>query len=271
MRSILQFGAYVLAIYLALVALLYLTQARQVYFPIRDHATTPAAYGMPYEDVWFATEDEVWLHGWFVGAEEPRGVLLFFHGNAGNISHRLDSMRTFRELGLSVFIFDYRGYGRSEGEPGEAGTYRDARAAWRYLREERGTAARHIVVFGRSLGASVAAWLAAREQPGAVIIESAFTSARDLGAELYPWLPIRWILKFEYDTRAAVRDIHSPLLVVHSTEDQIVPFHHGQALFEAANHPKAFLEIRGGHNDGFIRSRPQYEQGLREFLDAYVQ
>lgn len=271
MRSVLQFCIYLAVAYAGVVVMLYLTQTRQVYFPIRDHSTTPAAYAMPYEDVWFATDDGLWLHGWFVRADEPRGALLFFHGNAGNVSHRLDSIRTFRSLGFSVFIIDYRGYGLSEGSPSEAGTYLDAQAAWRHLREAQGVEPRHIVVFGRSLGASVAAWLAARERPGAVILESAFTSARELGTELYPWLPVRWMLKFEYDTRAAVRDIHSPLLVVHSTEDRIVPFHHGQELYEAANFPKAFLAISGGHNDGFLRSRPQYEQGVGRFLDTYMQ
>ncbi len=267
LASILRFAAYAAIVYVAIVALFYVAQSRQVYFPLREHSTTPAAYAMPFEDVWFKTEDEVLLHGWLVHADQPQGVVLFFHGNAGNVSHRLDSIRTFRDLGFSVFIIDYRGYGHSEGTPTEAGTYRDAQAAWRYLRDERSIPGRHIVVFGRSLGAAVAAWLSARERPGAVILESAFTSAPDLGAELYPWLPVRWMLRFAYDTREAVRDIHSPLLIVHSTEDRIVPYHHGQALFEAANHPKRFLEIRGGHNDGFLRSRPTYENGLRAFLD----
>lgn len=254
--------------YGAVVLLLYLNQSRYVYLPIEEHATTPAAYRMAYEDFWITTEDGVRLHGWHVPAPQPRAALLFFHGNAGNISHRLDSIRIFHELGLSVFIFDYRGYGRSEGSPSEEGTYRDALAAWRNLREERGLPAHAIVVFGRSLGASIAAWLAARERPAALIIESAFTSAPDLGAEIYPWLPVRWLLRIRYDTLAAVRETRVPILVVHSREDRIVPFHHGESLFAAANAPKNFLELRGGHNDGFLVSRPDYVAGLRRFLAA---
>jgi fermentation-respiration switch protein FrsA (DUF1100 family) len=269
-RSLLIAAAAVLAAYFALVAFVYLTQSQRLYFPLRELDTTPAAYGMDYHDVSLATADGVRLHGWYVPAPAPRGVLLFFHGNAGNISHRLDSIRIFRELGLSVFIIDYRGYGRSEGRPDEAGLYRDAQAAWRYLREEEGVAAGRIVVFGRSLGAAVAAWLAAREAPAALIVESAFTSAPDLAAELFPWLPVRHLLRFEYDTRRALAQLRAPLLVAHSRDDEIVPFAHAQRLLEAAGEPKALLEMRGGHNDGFLRSQPEYAAGLGRFLDQVL-
>lgn len=260
------FVATGLAIYVALVAVMYLTQSRQVFFPLTALVTNPAEHGMAYEDVWLATSDGVRLHGWFVPADEPRGTLLFLHGNAGNISHRMDSIRIFHELGLSVLIIDYRGYGRSEGTPTEAGTYRDAEAALSYLRSERGLAADEIVVFGRSLGSAIAARLAATEPVGALILESAFTRAADLAAELMPWLPVRWILRFEYDTLEAVGRIHTPLLVIHSVGDEIVPFHHGRTIFEAANDPRYFLEIQGGHNDGFLRSKAAYVEGLSAFL-----
>ena len=269
-RTLLMVAAAALALYVALAAFMYLTQSQQVYFPLRALDATPAARGMAYRDVYFDTADDVRLHGWFVPADAPRGALLFFHGNAGNISHRLESIQFFRELGLSVFIVDYRGYGLSEGHPDEPGTYRDAEAAWRHLREAEGLAARDIVLFGRSLGAAVAAWLAAREAPGAVILESAFTSAPDLAAELYRWLPIRRLLRFEYDTRAAVRAIRAPLLIAHSRDDEIVPFHHAERLLEAANEPKALLAMRGGHNDGFLRSGAAYRDGFRRFLDAHL-
>lgn len=259
------------AIYVAIAALMLISQSRQVYFPTRGLITTPLDHGMPFEDVSLLSDDGVALHAWFVPAREvPRGALLFLHGNAGNISHRIDSIRIFHELGLSVLIVDYRGYGRSEGRPTEAGTYGDALAAWRYLREQREVPAQQIVVFGRSLGSAVAAWLAARESVAAVILESPFTSAPDLGAELLPWLPIRWLLRFEYDTLAAVRAIDAPLLVVHSRDDEIVPFHHGKTIFDAATPPKMFLEIEGGHNDGFLRSRASYVTGLTRFLDTWL-
>ncbi len=266
MKAMLGFIATGLAAYIALVAIMYLTQSRQVYFPTSALVTDPAAHGMAYEDVWLGTSDEVRLHGWFVPADEPRGTLLFLHGNAGNISHRIDSIRIFRELGLSVLIIDYRGYGQSEGAPTEAGTYRDAEAALAYLRSERGIAADEVVVFGRSLGSAIAARLAATETVGALILESAFTRAVDLAADLMPWLPVRWILRFEYDTLDAVKSIHVPLLVIHSVGDEIVPFHHGRRIFETANEPKRFLEIQGGHNDGFLRSKAAYIEGLSAFL-----
>ncbi len=269
-RALLVLAATAAALYLAAAAFLYLTQSRQIYFPLRELVTTPAAEGMPYRDVELATEDGVRLHGWFVSAERPRGVLLFLHGNAGNISHRLESIRIFRELGLSVFIIDYRGYGRSEGSPDEAGLHRDALAAWRYLREVENVPAERIVLFGRSLGAAVAAWLAAREQPGAVILESAFTSAADLAAELFPWLPVRLLLRFEYDTRAALAGVRAPVLIAHSRGDEIIPFAHARQLHAAAGEPKAMLEMRGGHNDGFLLSQPHYQDGLARFLEQHL-
>jgi uncharacterized protein len=270
MRTVGLIGLWALGVYSALLAFLYLTQSRHLYFPMRELVTTPRADGLPYEDVWLVAADGVRLHGWFVPAEAPRGTLLFLHGNAGNISHRMDSIRIFRELDLSVLIIDYRGYGQSGGRPDEPGLQRDVEAAWRYLRETRAVPANEIVVFGRSLGASLAAWLAARETPGAVILESPFTSAADLAAEIYPWLPVRRLIRFRYDTHAAARELRAPVLVVHSREDEIIPFRHGRAVFDAAGDPKALLEIRGGHNDGFLRSRAQYVEGLQRFLDAHL-
>nr|WP_237251826.1 alpha/beta hydrolase [Thioalkalivibrio nitratireducens] len=248
------------------VAFLYVTQERLIYFPVAALATTPERHGLAYEDVALSAEDGVRLHGWFVPAPEARTTLLFFHGNGGNLSHRIDSLRIFHDLGLSVLILSYRGYGRSEGRPSEAGTRLDANAAWRYLREERGVPASEIVIFGRSLGAAVGAELAAREPPGAVILESPFTSAADLGAEVYPWLPVRLLLRHEYDVLRPAREITAPLLVVHSRDDEIVPFAHGRAIADATG--ADLLELRGGHNDAFLRSRTAYVEGLKVFLDT---
>jgi uncharacterized protein len=252
------------AVYVFFVAFLYLTQDRMFFFPTSELVTTPDRHGLAYEDVWLTAEDGVQLHGWFVPAPRARATLLFFHGNGGNISHRIDSLRIFHELGLSVLVLSYRGYGRSEGRPGEAGIRRDADAAWRYLREEQGVAASRLVIFGRSLGAAVAADLAARTDPGAVVLESPFTSAADLGAELYPWLPVRHLIRHEYEVLGRVGGIDAPILVVHSRDDEIVPFAHGRRIADAAAAP--LLELRGGHNDAFLRSRAEYLQGLREFL-----
>jgi len=271
-RTMLTAVIAVLGLYLAFVALVFLGQSRLLYLPDaagRGLAATPQAIGLGYENVHLRTEDGVSLHGWLVSAPVTvrRGMtLLFFHGNAGNISHRLDSIRIFADLGLDVFIFDYRGYGLSEGSPSEPGTYRDATAAWRWLTGERGLAPGQILLFGRSLGAAVALELATRVEPAGVILESAFTSVPDLGAEIYPFLPVRLLSRYRYDNLGRIASVRAPLLVVHSRGDEIIPFRQGQALFAAASEPKRFLELQGGHNDGFLASGVGYRRGLAEFL-----
>jgi fermentation-respiration switch protein FrsA (DUF1100 family) len=254
--------------YLLLVAFVYLTQASMLYLPNipgRELHAAPDAVGLDYEDITLEASDGVSVHGWFVPSDSPR-VLLYFHGNAGNISHRLYSIKEFHDLGLSVFIIDYRGYGQSSGKPTEQGLYRDGEAAWRYLTGERGIAPEDIIVFGRSLGGSVASWIAAREKTAALIVESSFTSVPDIGQDAYPWLPVRWLSRFEHSTRNEVAKATCPVLVVHSRDDEIIPFHHGQAIYGAANEPKQFLEIRGGHNDGHATSATVYSDGIQAFL-----
>lgn len=256
--------------YALLVVVVYFMQSRMLYLahvPGRTLTMTPADIGVDYEDVSIEAADGVKLHGWFIAGRSSR-VLLFFHGNAGNISHRLDSIRQFLDLDLSVLIIDYRGYGQSEGRTTEIGTYRDADAAWRYLVETRGMVASDIVVFGRSLGASVASWLAAQQQPLGLIVESSFTSVPDIAQELYPWLPARWLSRLRHATRDYVRDVRCPVLVVHSRDDEIIPFHHGEAIFASANEPRTLLAIRGGHNDAFLRDEQNYIGGLRMFLSG---
>lgn len=263
----------VLAVYLLFGLLLYFSQERMIYYPelpSRAITLTPRDHGMAFEAVVFHTEDGERLTGWFVPTEKPRATLLFHHGNAGNISHRLDSIRQFHDLGLAVFIFDYRGYGESSGKPSEAGTYRDAEAAWRYLTEIRGVEPRDIVIFGRSLGAAIAANLARKHPPRALIVESTFTSVPDFGAEQYRFFPVRLLASIRYDTRSALQALHSSLLIVHSRDDDIIPFHHGERLYAAANEPKRFLTISGDHNGGFLQSGTVYRDGVNAFLDEHL-
>jgi len=256
-----------LVVVLALVAGgLYVMQPAMVFLPSRELAATPAKWDLEYEDVWLQTEEGVRLHGWYLPYPGARRVLLFFHGNAGNISHRQASLEIFHRLGLNVLILDYRGYGRSEGRPSEAGLYEDARAAWDYLLEVRGVAPSDIVLFGRSLGGAVAAELASRVQPGALILESTFSSARDLAREIYPLLSWLIVRRFEFDTAARLRTVSCPVQVVHSRDDEIIPFALGLRVFEAAREPKAFHELRGDHNGGFLLSQPGYEGALAGFL-----
>lgn len=254
-------------LYGAVCLLLYLFQSRLIYFPDRYLAATPQAVGLPYENIGFQTSDGVDLHGWFIPSERPASpVLLFFHGNAGNISHRLESLLIFHRLGLSTLIFDYRGYGKSEGTPSEDGTYLDAETAWGYLTQTRGVEAENVVLFGRSLGGAVAAWLATRLVPGALIVESTFTSVPDLAAKIYPVLPVRLLARFRYDAKQYIARIRCPVLIVHSHDDEIIPSSHGRALFHAAPEPKGFLQIRGGHNEGFLASGEDYVRGIGDFL-----
>lgn len=259
-----------IACYAVLALVVYLMQARMLYLadvPGRALERRPADIDADYEDVSIETSDGVALHGWFVPGNGER-VLLFFHGNAGNISHRLESISQFLRLGLSVLIIDYRGYGHSEGRTTEQGIYRDAEAAWRYLTEVRALPPDRIVVFGRSMGASAAAYLAAQHRPLALVVESSFTSVPDIAAEYYPWLPVRWLSRLRHSTEDFVRQASCPVLVIHSRDDEIVAVRHGEAIFAAANEPRAFLELRGTHNDAYLRDERSYLAGLRAFLDG---
>jgi hypothetical protein len=250
---------------------LFFMQDRLLFYPnlpSRKIAATPEKIGLNFEPVTITTSDNVQITGWFVPAEKAKGTLLFFHGNAGNISHRLDSLAIFHRLGLSTLIIDYRGYGESEGRVSEQGTYLDAEASWRYLTETKGIDPKEIVIFGRSLGGAVAAELAARTRPAGLIMESVFSSVPDMAAQLYPFFPVRLLARYQYDVKKAVRRITSPVLVVHSPDDEIIPFANGLNVYQAAGAPKTFLEIRGSHNEGFLESGATYLQGLERFILA---
>lgn len=252
--------------YISLAVLLFIFQERLVYFPTRAWQATPADIGLPYEEVWLETGDGISLSAWLAPVDSPRAFILFFHGNGGNISHRLGSLELFHRLGLSTLIIDYRGYGQSEGSPGEQGTYLDAEAAWRYLVEERQIPPERIIVFGESLGGGVASWVAQTHPPAGLILVSTFTSVPDMGAQVYPFLPVRLLARVQYNTLARLPDIHCPVLIIHSPADEVVPYNHGQQLFAAANAPKEFLEIRGSHNGGLALSAAQYEAALERFV-----
>jgi len=264
--------------YGAVLVLVFLFQSHLVFFPGtgREAVVTPQSYGLRFESVQIRTADGETLDAWWVPAEAARGVVLFFHGNAGNISHRLDYLQMFHRLRYTTLIVDYRGYGKSTGTPSEAGTYRDAEAAWEYLRHARMARPQNVVIAGESLGAAVATWLAAEvslttgEGPRAVLLFSTFTSVNDLGAQVYWFLPVRLLSRIGYDNEANLKRIRAPVFIAHSRDDDIVPYAHGKRLYEAANEPKTFLEMRGGHNDGFIFVRPEWVAELSTFLDRHA-
>jgi uncharacterized protein len=240
----------------------------QVYHPNREMHASGSALGRPWEDVFFKSGDGVELNGWFFPADPhspwARLVFLVCHGNAGNIGDRMDLYAALLETGAGVFAFDFRGYGRSAGRPGEEGTYRDAQAAYRWLRE-RGFRAADILAYGESLGGGVVSELCLREEPGGLILQSTYTSMPAIGAEVFPWLPVRWISTIRYDTRGKLPRIRVPVLVIHSRHDELIGFHHSQENFAAANEPKLFWEIEGEHNDP-LTDRPRFLEGMEKFL-----
>ncbi len=254
------------ASYVGLALFMYFRQSKYVYFPARELGLTPAAAGLAYEDIEIRTSDGETIHGWFIPHPQARATLMFCHGNAGNIANRIDSIWRFHDLGMNVCIFDYRGYGRSTGTPSEEGTYRDAEAVWNWLTGTRGVAANGVAVFGESLGGAVAAWVAEHKQPGALILESTFTSVPDAAARLYPFLPVRWLCRIRYNTLARMPGIGCPVLVAHSADDEMIPFEHGQKLFQAAHEPKVFLTMRGTHNNGREETGRAYDEDLNAFL-----
>jgi len=246
---------------------------RQVYVPDRTLEANGSELGRPFEEVFFNAGDDVRLHGWFFPADpgSPRAhqALLLCHGNAGNISHRLHFYRAWLELGVNVFTFDYRGYGRSEGRPGEEGTYWDAQAAVGWLRQ-KGFVPTNIIALGKSLGGGVASELMLREPLGGLILQSTFTSIPDIGGELYPWLPVRRLHRIKYDTVNRLPKIKNPVLVVHSRTDDLIGFHHAEQNFKAANEPKQFLEIGGNHVSVIEDGRVEYLKGLEAFFAQHL-
>lgn len=269
-RVVLHLAVMAAVVYAALVLLAYVFQSRLLYFPEvgREVISTPRTAGLDFEEVWLDFASNARVHGWFVSRKEPLGTVLIFHGNAGSIALRIDWLRMFHELGYSSFIIDYRGYGRSTGSPTEHGTYDDAFAAWRYLTTVKGIAAKDIAVLGESLGGAIAATVAARESPRALIVQSAFTSIPAVARDVYPILPLRWISRFDYNTLERIREVNAPVLIAHSPQDEIIGYHHGRALFDAASSRKHFMELAGGHNDAYIFTRREWINALAVFLDT---
>jgi uncharacterized protein len=241
----------------------------QIYRPSKEWAMTGAELGRPFQDIYFNASDGVRLNAWFFPADtnspRRRFVMLVCHGNGGNISHRLDLCRVLLGAGVNVLIFDYRGYGRSEGRLSEEGTYRDAQAAYAWLRQQ-GFAPENIITFGESLGGGIASELAVRERVGGLVLQSTFTNIADIGAELFPWLPVRWFNTIKYDTVKKLARVRAPLLVMHSRNDRLIGFHHAERNFAAANEPKMFREISGEHNDSLALDRDRWIEGVGNFL-----
>jgi fermentation-respiration switch protein FrsA (DUF1100 family) len=234
--------------------------------PILDASV--ADVGLPFQDVYFKTRDGVELNGWFFPADtnSPRAQIVFLvcHGNEGSIGRRQAYYQILLKTGVSVFAFDYRGYGHSGGRPSEEGTYLDAQAAYGWLRQ-KGYVGHTIIPLGESLGGGVASELCLREETGGIILESTFTNIRDLGEELFPWLPVRWINTIQYDTHGKLPRVKVPVLILHSHEDKWIAFHHAEKNFAAAKEPKLLWEIKGVHGDP-LADPALFQEGIERFL-----
>jgi fermentation-respiration switch protein FrsA (DUF1100 family) len=240
-------------------------QQKLMYFPTRDITRTPAFIPLPFEEVRLKTEDGIGLHAWFIPHAKSGRVVLICHGNGGNIGHRIDLCELLHDAGLNVFLFDYRGFGRSEARPDELGTYSDAFAAYDWLRE-KGFADKQILLLGESLGGAVAADLAARTQPGGLILQSTFTSMTAIGRQVYFFLPVGWLCTFKYDTLSKLGRIHCPVLIMHGRSDKLIPFQHAEKLFAAANEPKLLRELPGNHNTALGADPAIYTKAVADFL-----
>ena len=256
--------------YVAVCVAVFFFQSNLIYFPTEDYRLTPDDVGLAYEDLSLATTDGETIAAWFVPHENAAATVLFCHGNAGNMSHRVSDIHILHELGYGVLIFDYRGYGRSTGNPSEDGLYADAEAAWRYLTETRGERPDRIVLFGRSLGGAVAIELARRHNPAALVVESTFTSLVDVGRHHYPLLPVSLIATHRFDSLSKIAGVACPKLFLHGTDDALIPIDFGRALYDAAQSPKRFLETPGGHNNSGFTYSSEYTRLMTDFVNGAV-
>jgi fermentation-respiration switch protein FrsA (DUF1100 family) len=254
-------------IYSILCLLLFIFQRHLIYFPDKTVFFNPNYINLKFEDIYYKTSDEISINAWLIPVDSSEKIILFCHGNAGNISHRLESIQIFNRLQLNVFIFDYRGFGKSDGSVSEEGTYRDAMGAWNYLLTQKGYKPSQIIIFGRSLGSGVASWLASKVNPAGLILESSFTSLPDVGASVYPFFPVRLLSRYDYPTSENLSNINCPKLFIHSKGDEIIPYRLGLENYRLAEEPKTFLEIKGSHNDGFMVSGSIYMEGIARFVE----
>lgn len=271
-KSLLTIVGIVLIVSVILLIMISTLEKQMIYYPAKypDGFWEPERFGVPVKDCWFTAEDGVRLHGWYAeGVESDLDLtLLWYHGNAGNITHRLENMRDLLDLGVNVFIIDYRGYGKSEGEPDEPGLYKDGVAAYDYLIDEKDHTKDNIVLFGRSLGSAVAVEVATQREVRGMVLESAFTDAKAMARIIMPFLPVGAVISSKFDSIGKIRDINVPVLFTHGDRDTIVPIDLGKELYKAANEPKTFYTIQGAdHNDTYIVGGADYYQTIKKFLE----
>ncbi|MBI3006584.1 MAG: alpha/beta hydrolase [Ignavibacteriales bacterium] len=276
-KGVLRFGRQILVAAIAailiwtLIAMLF--EEKFIYFPTRypGGLYEESRFIPDVVDCWITTEDSVRIHAWFAPSDSAIATLVMSHGNAGNISHRIDIIRRLQSSGFNVLMFDYRGYGRSEGSPSESGIYKDGRATFDYARSLRGVDTNKIIVWGTSLGGAVAVDVATQRRPAGMILESTFSSAADVAKVAYPFLPVHLVIQTRLNSFDKIPDVHIPILCMHGDRDSIIPFELGKKLHERANPPKEFYTIRGAdHNDTYIVGGKEYIQTVKEFVGRVV-
>ena len=260
-----------LAVLILLGMVLFGCVSQMVYHPIRDFLHTPKDLGLTYEDVYLPSTQGRKIHAWYVPCQKARATVLYCHGNAGNISHRISHVKIFHDLSLSLLIFDYQGFGKSQGKPTEKGTYEDSRAAWDFLTQDQGVEPEDIIIFGKSLGGAIAIELATQVKPGALFVDSSFTSTQDVAKAHYPWVPGFLLNKYSYDSISRVSRVQAPVCFFHSQKDEVIPYAQGEALYKAAPFPKAFVEISGAHNNGFMKSLSLYTRTIDGFIKEHTE
>ena len=264
----------IILLMIALSFLFVAVEEKIVYHPLKypDGFWQPETYNLLVEDVYFKAADGTKLHAWFIPAKNSIATLLWYHGNAGNLTHRLENILELLPLNLNIFIFDYRGYGRSEGKPNENGLYLDSQAAYDYLKLKKNIDPAELFLFGRSLGGACAIEIASKNKAAGLIVESTFTSARDMAGKMFPYIPFKILLNSKYEAIDKIPLVKMPKMIIHGTDDDLIPLTMGRKLFEAAHEPKKFYEIKGaGHNDTYKVGGQDYYVSMRRFVNDSLQ
>jgi fermentation-respiration switch protein FrsA (DUF1100 family) len=266
MKTLMTFLFTIAGGYLILVVLMVLFQDKLLFMSSREMIQTPESAGLKAEELRIDTEDSVQIHGWYFPNEDSGKVIVLSHGNAGNISYRIDIARTLLNAGASVVMYDYRGYGLSKGKPSEDGFYKDITAVTHFLIEQKEYSEENIYMYGRSLGGAIAAYAATRFNVGGLVLDSSFINLRSMVKDVYPFVPSA-LAKYKFPANEYLKQLeNTPVLIMHSREDEIVGYHNGEELYETAKSPKKFIDLKGGHNENFYLSRDLIEKNWRDFL-----
>lgn len=257
-----------LSLYLIVLTYIYFSQDQLFFHPSTEIQITPSDVNLAYEDIYITHPDGEKINLWYIPAEsDSANTIIFCHGNAGNISNRMETVMYLNTYNVNIVIFDYRGYGKSGGTPSEENCYQDAIATYDWLSNERKVSSDKIIIFGRSLGGAVAIDLASKRKCKALIVESSFSSSLDIGKLMFPYLPTKYLLKYHFDSMEKIKNINVPLLIAHSQDDDIIPYKLGKRLFEAAKEPKIFLDINGTHNDREYFNNRDYKDALKSIFE----